>query len=818
MKKIMLVLLAAMIAMVTNCAAQDSSVTCSAAFDCNFYPSGAYFNALRAEDSLTAKHTWNFGDGTELSTNYAPMHSYTHFGMYWVSHVVRKLTTGGVVVCEDSSVQLVNYSCIIRAGLTFYTDTFQRHKVHFFNNSYSNVRVDSVVWNFGDGTYSDEVNPVHQYTSPGIFNVCLTVRNSSCYHDTCMLIEVLDSVDNGCGLAASFTASQDSTMLHKINFINSGTSVNNVDTVQWSFGDGSSSSELNPSHTFPAAGIYNVCLRLIKIDTTGGQSCTVEYCRPVNVVEGCYIYVDFIAKNDSSNPEELYTYSFEAFTNGVNIGDSLWWDFGDGTSPVKDILNPVHSFEKPGYYQVCLTLKQHSPVFPVVICSTTVCKSINAVPVCNTNVQFSWHADSLASNKLLFSNQSQGADSTAKAEWSFGDGNFSHDWNAEHVYSSSGYYNVCLRITQNDSCIQEYCSTVYVDSTTPAPCSLTASFISQQDSLQLNKFYFINMSAASDQGSLVTWSFGDGSGSNDMNPVHMFTATGLYNVCLQIVKDSACSSTTCMVVKVLATDSCLVKADFTISSEENNPYKIRFNNTSTNAALIKSVKWTFGDGHSSNKLSPAHQYTAPGKYYVCLRIEASNGCTNNKCDSFIINKPAVNCDSSLVKFVYQRDSYIPNKIYFFAAVTKPGMRYNWSISSPGLGAATATLTEPNPSYVFSDTGSYWVCLRTINERGCTNEYCERIIITDTTPAAQCVLQAYPNPVHNNLFVNLELTKPEQVQIAVFNMQNILVQQQTEQGLKGNNKLEINVQKLLPGFYVLRLVYGNKNCYAKFQKL
>jgi len=160
---------------------------------------------------------------------------------------------------------------------------------------------------------------------------------------------------------------------------------------------------------------------------------------------------------------------------------------------------------------------------------------------------------------------------------------------------------------------------------------------------------------------------------------------------------------------------------------------------------------------------------------------------------------------------------MPNKIYFYAANT-PGVHQEWTVSHFFSYSPAVTLTEPNPVYVFNDTGSYWVCLRTISPNGCVKIYCEEIFIADTSTQSQCLLQAYPNPVHNKLYVNLELVAAGQIHIAVFNTQNVLMLQQTKHGIKGNNKIDINVTGLVPGMYVMRLIYGDKVCYARFQKI
>lgn len=991
MKKIWLFLFAA-IASLNNVFAQDTTARCNPEFSLVIQDNGMSFIPIfNGDSSFITKHSWNFGDGSAINNDRFPFHQYKNFGSYMVTHVIKRTSFNGDLICIDSMQRLVYYQCTIQSSFSSRYDSLVVNKIYFNNNSTSNAGINSVRWSFGDGTYSTETNPTHTYNASGLFNVCLSVKNSHCYDDTCLSIQVKGPAQQGCGISSNFSTAIDSTAFYKIRFTNLSTPLTLSDSVQWSFGDSSFSSEINPVHIFPAAGTYNVCLRIKKKTAPGTATCVVEYCSPVTVIERCYLAANFIFERDSLANDQPYRYSFHDLYYGANELDSIAWNFGDGSPLATGNLNPVHSYAKPGVYHVCLTIKQRSTFVPSAYCTAAVCKEIE-IPVinaCPTNVSFGWKSDNYFAQKLFFTNQTQGADSTATAHWNFGDGKESNTWNAEHIYENAGYHNVCLRITQNDSCMQEYCSTLYIDSITPQPCSIIPSFVTRQDSVHQNKFYFFNTTPGDQHYYSIKWDFGDSTISYDENPVHTYSAPGFYSVmltiqpdssctrsiyqrvqaqtndscmlkanfiaqhggllkqmiftnasfytspyttavwdfgdggtsnewntehvfkytgnytvclkitdsicesnscynvlvdslsandscnirasftyqidstqlnniyfnnnsinpqsnyqfkwdfgdgsfsrdlyashlyaapgnyrvCLTVRKDSICVSDTCITVAVLSTDRCSVRADFRISAEDNNPFKVHFDNASVNAAAIKKAYWTFGDGHSSDKLSPTHQYAAPGTYYICLQEESMKHCISTKCDSIVIARPTVNCDSSSAKFTYQRDGYLPNKFYFFASETKPGTQYNWNFYS--FSGSVTVSYEANPAHVFTDTGYYWVCLKNISNNGCTNDYCEQVLITDTSAAPQCLLQAYPNPAHNNLFINLEMKKQEQIQIAVFNMQNVLLLQQTKQGAKGNNKLEVNMQKLVPGFYVMRLVYGSQVCYAKFQKI
>jgi hypothetical protein len=83
---------------------------------------------------------------------------------------------------------------------------------------------------------------------------------------------------------------------------------------------------------------------------------------------------------------------------------------------------------------------------------------------------------------------------------------------------------------------------------------------------------------------------------------------------------------------------------------------------------------------------------------------------------------------------------------------------------------------------------------------------------------QCVLQAYPNPATSLINVNVALTQPEMIHVYIYNTLNVLVKDKHQQGNTGNNVVSILIADLVPGMYNMKIVYGNKTCTARFQKI
>jgi len=121
-------------------------------------------------------------------------------------------------------------------------------------------------------------------------------------------------------------------------------STDNPTSWNWNFGDGNSSSEENPSHTYDNAGVYTVALTVSNDYGTDTET-KIDY-----IIVGTPPTADFIA--DQTNITEGGIISF---TNQSTNNPTTWdWDFGDGNSSSEE--NPSHTYVNVGVYTVSLTV------------------------------------------------------------------------------------------------------------------------------------------------------------------------------------------------------------------------------------------------------------------------------------------------------------------------------------------------------------------------------------------------------------------------------------------------------------------------------
>ena len=219
--------------------------------------------------------------------------------------------------------------------------------------------------------------------------------------------------------------------------------------------------------------------------------------------------------------------------------------------------------------------------------------------------------------------------------WDFGDGTTSVEQNPLHFYDDVGIYATSLTIF-SDSCQSEFELMVDVTYDTIMPCE--AYFLYEPGANPLS-IQFIDNSI----GSITdySWDFGDGGFSNEQNPLHLYTESGLYNVSLFIQSGDTCNSFFNEDVFVYG-DTTYCNADFyvTLDTLNNTPNTYIF--TDASEGDVESWYWDFGDGTFSFIQNPVHVYSNSGEYRVCLTIstlQTGGGmCTSTQCKDVITNE------------------------------------------------------------------------------------------------------------------------------------------------------------------------------------
>lgn len=221
-------------------------------------------------------------------------------------------------------------------------------QVQFLDYSFvDNGTVTEWFWDFGDGTTSTEQNPVYTYDISGMVDVSLTITTSTDCESTVVYSIFVGSgggAGNGPNCQAMFSFEQGEDDLLSFSFTDMSMG-NEADSWFWSFGDGNSSTEQDPVHTYAQPGLYLVTLTVTSDDCTSSMSMIILTDFDILYDEDC-LALFLPLKTDS------LTYAFLNLSS--NFDANFSWDFGDGNTSTEPM--PVHTYTAPGNYEVTLNL------------------------------------------------------------------------------------------------------------------------------------------------------------------------------------------------------------------------------------------------------------------------------------------------------------------------------------------------------------------------------------------------------------------------------------------------------------------------------
>ena len=146
----------------------------SAPHDVSFTDTSLYFSSdVLASDIGIQQWHWDFGDGS-TSTQQNPTHTYANSGVYTVSLLVTDELSNEDTEIKKSLIVVGNAGSLIEAEFSAKTRLGADQTIVNFTDQSSGI-LSEWHWDFGDGETSNEQNPMHVYTTPGIYTVALTV-------------------------------------------------------------------------------------------------------------------------------------------------------------------------------------------------------------------------------------------------------------------------------------------------------------------------------------------------------------------------------------------------------------------------------------------------------------------------------------------------------------------------------------------------------------------------------------------------------------------------------------------------------------------
>lgn len=552
-------------------------------------------------------------------------------------------------------------------------------------------------WDLGNGTISFLQHPAATYFNPGVYTVKLVVSNGTAKDSIVKTQFIVVNAQPVVNLSASATTGCFPLQVQFSDLSEPGSGA--IISREWDFGDGQTSTDPNPSHTYTGAGNFNVSLRVMN---SNGCTQTITHTNYIKLTEGVKAGFSFSAPNNCKPPAAI------RFTNtSTGTGTlSYRWDFGDGTGSTD--AAPTHSYTATGIYTVKLVVRNNTG------CADSVVRA-NAINIGTVKVDFSVPPVICAAQPITLTNTS--APTPGSAVWKFSDGTQLTGLNPVKTFANPGTYTVKL-ISDFGACKDSITKSIQVvakpgngftaTSNTGCKAPLPVSFTSQATG------------AVSYQ-----WKFGDGGTATDPNPTHIYQTAGTFDVTLIVANAAGCTDT--LVKKAFVRIQPTLVSITNVPQEGCIPYDFRPLISVTGVDPIVSYHWKFGDGGTAAVKDPSYTYTQAGTYTVELVYTTSGGCTDSVkvVDAIRVgNKPIVNfaalptitCAGLPVQFTDQ-------------STGGKADRWLWFFGDGGNSS------EQHPAHIYQDTGYLHVKL-VVWSNGCRDSLTKLQMVYIRPPVAR----------------------------------------------------------------------------------
>lgn len=450
-----------------------------------------------------------------------------------------------------------------------------------------------------------------------------------------------------------------------------------VCSYEWDFGDGSSSTEEVPTHTYTVIGDYTITLRITSCD-----GCVDEFQREVSVTipptaaftpdvrEGCAVLeVNF--ENES-----------------LGVGVTYNWDFGDGR--LSDDADPG---------TILFDQARDDTTYVVTLTAINGCGSVQDMdsitvfpkPIVDFGTDID---DGCSPLPIRFANITAG--NPDNFFWDLGNGVNSRDSippDQKYTTNDSTFTVYTVTLIATNECGSDTLNREIVVNPNDVDPFFNIDTTSGCQPLEVN---FTNFSTP---GSTVTWNFGDGNFSNQASPTHIYDTLGTFTV-FQYVTNGCSFDTASIDVRVFPAPD----VSFTHQPTACIGEPVLFQNTSPD---VGAAEWDFGDGEVSLLVNPEHAFDSAGIYPIILTVYSS---TDN-CPASISSTIEI-LPNPVASFVpSDTDGCLPFTVCF-TNTSQGAAYYEWDFGD-GEGSV-----DQNPCHTYFDPGNFSVTLKSTDANGC----------------------------------------------------------------------------------------------------
>jgi len=643
---------------------------------------------VKFDNNTTGANTYNydFGDGTTAIGATSPesvLHTYTQPGTYTATF---SASNGCSTATATQTITVIAAPRVKFAPTPL--QSCVKDSVSFINQT-TPIASYSYIWDFGDGTTGNQLNPKHVYTNPGTYTVRLTASQSAagatCGSSVTHIVNIVSIP------VASFTSNSGGVNCAPY-LLTVATTPANAFAFSWTFTDQSGTTTASgpaAQHLYTQAGLYTV--KLTSFNQSGCADSITQIVKITETPKAIFTPGDSIICGNSATI---------TFKNGSTYGgaDPLTYRWFINNTQVATSKNLTYAFNPaagtlPVVYQVKLITSStvgcpdtviHNMHFnPIPVATYTVTSKVGCVPftpsITNSTIyadQYKWYLN----NQLV---------STVKTP--------------PHIVLSQPNAAYTLKLVASNSLGCRSDSITLGLNTYPKP---KASY-TIQDTVSCNGALAINVTNTSVGAVAYIWNFGDGSpNSTAVKPTYTYSTPGVYKLMLIATNNTSCPDTVTHLIEIANPPKATFTANQVSGCTLISP---TFQNASINAS---SYLWDFGDGTTSTQKNPTHSFNyVNSPYTITLTVTGEYGCTDK---SILTNYISV-AAPPIADFSVSPDTIIkiPNHTFNFTDLT-PGTitKYAWDFGDGKISV------DKDPSHTYADIGTYKVSLTVTNSDGC----------------------------------------------------------------------------------------------------
>ena len=503
----------------------------------------------------------------------------------------------------------------------------------FFDGTESTGRSINYYWEFGDTRSSFSPTPSHTYTSPGVYQVNLTVTDD--YTNTSMvsIFVIVENVDPTAQANADMNSGYEDQAI-QFDASNSLDTPSDIISFHWDFGDGTQSSYVTPTHAYQNEGEYEV--KLTVMDMFGGESTTTIYITVTNI-EPWIIEANVTGMQ---NPEKTLYFTVTADDTSMDIPSLQYiWDFGDGTFGYEQ--NITHIFQKAGLFNVTITLTDNngasdSTEIPITITDPEITTSVSTTSI-------------FQDEKVFFDANHELDDGSFVYTWYFGDGT-TVDWNeTSHTYEKSGIFSPYLIIDNRIENVTIFLEEIVVNNVIPTPRIVTDKHqIREDESLLFDASRSVDSTSDVEHLSYF-WDFGNGSKGSGMDVTHAFAEDGSYTVVLTVSDGKSTNSTHVVIQVVNLRPTANAGTPKEQKATVGNPVILDASQSLDSKSDFSELNftWRIGDNTIYGEIV-SHTFVVSGSFSVVLEVRDDNGAVNEDTLTFEVTKSLESGDDQVM--------------------------------------------------------------------------------------------------------------------------------------------------------------------------